>query len=264
MKRVIQPLSYPLPKSRACVQSQIINHVNSGHNWWGTGVVAVDKAEDFTRKMCARHGVDLGDSTRCYQRNCFKESGGRKGYPSVQLLLYPEGSPAVATHLRWFLLSTDRLDLDKIPPEFREHLANLDDRRLTWNEYELVHRTRARKIGGGTKWTWRLTKKAYEEQLALFEMAARKRDAWRLSQVLDAFRNRPGWGGLREQMISLNRAAKSAANRANGLPDGVDWSLMGEYVDLTVWDRDNPRTLGGFIGQIVARVNQAMDSAANE
>ena len=40
--------------------------------------------------------------------------------------------------------------------------------------------------------------------------------------------------------------------------------MMGEYVDLTVWDRSNPRTLGGFIGQVHARVGKAETLVAKD
>lgn len=248
MKQVVDAKDFPIPLSRAAAMRLIMDHVGSGHSYWASGVVVLDRAEAFVSKMLPL-GVGLDSDRRTRARH----PKSRLKYPnpvgvSTHLVLYPGPDPRQPEAFTWFLLSTGSLP--------NERLFCQQDQRLVWGEYELFRWVRPRKIGGREVWSWRFTAVAEGELLAKFQAAARQQQPFALKKLLYGLRQRPGWGGLRQQSLAFYKAAKNAARARGAKADkfiaAQDWSLPGEYSSLRYWRAEKEGgvvRLGDVLGQ---------------
>jgi hypothetical protein len=84
-----------------------------------------------------------------------------------------------------------------------------------------------------------VTADAFDEMAAAFAKAAVHRHGFALEKKLFGFRQRPGWGALRQQGLALFKAARRAmrvhGNRADALVRSMDWSLPTEYSSMRIW-----------------------------
>src|SRR5690606_18464670 len=84
------------------------------------------------------------------------------------------------------------------------------------DDYELVRLTRPSHKGGGTVWTWRMTRECYERWRVRLRSACRSSNTRHLGVALSSLRRVPGYSGLRYQVGRLTAEARMEWRRRHG------------------------------------------------
>ncbi|MCL7743720.1 hypothetical protein LV476_01975 [Guyparkeria hydrothermalis] len=189
------------------------------------GDVPIEKWERLVEKFVVRYEVDISPAARQHRK--------RKGRCSSRLIgarLPPDASGR--EKIRWVLLVTRS---GKGAVKEQEALQDAHKDRITWGDYVLMHLTRPRKHGGGSRWTWCLAPQVEKLEAnyvtALAQAAGRSGDPSRMRSYLKgSLLRRPMHSGVRTQVAKMLRRAKRVwLKHSNGQPwpasspDNLPW-----------------------------------------
>lgn len=186
---------------------RLLDAVLRGYHWHTFGAVSGDKAQHLANKFAERYAVHRNEAQRAYAK--------RKGLANARLFF-------LAQHqwrdLHWWLCVTDgrgRVHMD-------EHLGDARERRSRIridDDYELLRRTRDRSRGGGTVWTWRMTRACYRQWREWIIEACRRPGPVEIRRAMGSLYRTPGYSGIREQVGALIVLARSEWRRRHGSLD---------------------------------------------
>lgn len=197
---------------------RLLDSVVRGSCWYVSGSIPLDRAPRFAAKLAGRYGVDRNKNQRAYAR--------RQGAANARLLLLRRSE---STDLLWWLIATSgegAVHEQETLLDAREKRSRL---RLD-DDYELVRTTRPRKHGGGTVWTWRMTRSSVERWRVRLIQACRRGDDRDLRVALASLRRTPGFSGVRRQVGQLVTLARGEWRRRHAQTEFPQLSRLG-YVE---------------------------------
>lgn len=187
-----------MPKIHASLsvaQQQIAITVARGFHFWTSGVVIIEKFSRFADSFGERYGTDLSRGVRQYRHS--------RGLGNAHLICWQTGS-----EVHWWLLVSD----GKHPAQMHERLrdARKSAERITFgSDYVLLESTRLREYGGGTRWTWFLTRDCEAGEARGLAKIAQEGNPASLRGYCQTLIHRPMHSGVRSQTAKmLRRAAK--------------------------------------------------------
>lgn len=187
----------PTPRNRSACLWHLLNLVSRGHRYHTSGLIRDEKKVlAFVEKMHEHFGVLLSPSG--------KRKRHARGIPTAHLVMYKDWD---GVWLWWLLFAGDESHIYALARTHHEslHDATRSDGRLSFREeYILRTRQRTREHGGGSAWTWFMSKpvaNAVESELVSLAAAhgcsgARTDD---LERAVTRLRQRPMFGGVRQQ-----------------------------------------------------------------
>lgn len=177
----------------------IADYVRSGYTCATQGVVAIDRATAFVRKMRDHYLVHVGKDMR-YRRK-------RMGLGNAALVLWQHDERVPA--LTWVLLVTPPELQHRHPAHALERLTDVTARRgrITLDSYELVRATRHGAMR--PSWTWQLTRDATLRWRDRFADAIRRRDFVDLQRAWYSLHRMPGFAPIRKQAQQIRGHARA-------------------------------------------------------
>lgn len=189
---------------KSAYMQRIADLVRTGHRWYVTGVVPLDKVGSLHRKFDRLYDVEIGKLKASLAR--------KKGFASARLLfLHLEGEDRV----HWVLLRTEgRLVVDGTEKleSWRDALER--PQRVTLTGYELVRLTKA--TSDHPVWTWRYTREREAELRERLIGAIRRRDDLTVQQMIHSIWRTPGFAGAREQVKKMGQLVRAEWKRSRG------------------------------------------------
>lgn len=183
---------------------RLLDAVSHGYYWHTSGTVPIDKAQRLVDKFADRYEIHRNENHRAYAK--------RKRQCNTRLFLY--ASPR-ATTLSWFLLATK--GAGRIHQEERlQHAQNARFRIRLDADYELICRTQRSYKGGGTVWSWRITKACERRWRERIIAACRQSHPLCITQAIGSLYRMPGFSGIREQAGTLVALARAEWRRRHG------------------------------------------------
>lgn len=220
---------------KSIVMQRLLDAVCRGYVRHTAGVVPAHKAPRLAEKFAQCYSVHRNANQRAYAR--------RKGQANARLFLLV--NPEAPTQLFWWLLATEgegaAHDLERL-----RHARNARERLRVGNDYELIRRTRRRDKGGGTVWTWRMTREYYSEWRECIIQACRRSASKEINRAVRSLYRTPGYSGIREQVGKLVALARREWRRRHGNLDALMLAPKLGYVErlpddtrlLSVWCRN--------------------------
>ena len=179
---------------KTVLMQRLLDAALRGYVWHTSGTIPIHKAERLAAKFAERYHIDYNNNQRAYAK--------RKGRANARLLvLHQDGD----TDLHWWLLATK--GGGEVHTE--EHLldATLSRERIRIaDDYELLPLTKPRTHGGGTTWTWRMTRACYARWCNRVRMAGRYPSPREARSAVQSLHRTPS--------LSRHPAAGRASDRA--------------------------------------------------
>ena len=245
-----------IPSSKAACLRVLLETVERGSRHWTGGTVHVDKALQLADKFALLYGADATPAQRSVARGRYRAAS--------QVFFWPN-SPST---LRWWLLVSDG---DGLVHE-RERLQDAWEagQRLAFGpEMRLVRRQRAREQGGSKRWTWVLSPEAYERHLEAIRALSRShgpdsRVGERLDRLVKSLKALPGFAGIREQKVALQRAGREAWCRTHRADEPFPWTDKAPYLTkaFQCYHRPDPLRLDVLVRVMQQRVHEAERQAS--
>lgn len=189
---------------KTILMQRLMDAVLRGYTHHIHGAVTFDKAEKLCEKFTHHYRIADNTNQRYYAK--------KMGRANTRLFFYhAEGEDK----LHWWLLAT-KGDGDV---HRRERLLDARDRQSrirSPGDYELLPLTRPKAHGGGTSWTWRMTKETYTTWRARMISCGRSRSNLLARQALYSLRKTPGFGGIRRQIGKLRAELRKTWIRHHG------------------------------------------------
>lgn len=199
----------PVHVHKTVFMQRVLDAVSHGYHWHTSGTVPLDKAQRLAEKFGERYEIDRNQNQRAYAK--------RKGQSNARFFLY--ASPK-ATSLTWFLLVTDG-DGCIHQEERLRHAQDARGRIRLDEDYELIRRTRKSDKGGGTVWSWRMTKDCERRWRERIILACRQSHTLAVTQTIGSLYRVPGFSGIREQTGALVALTRSEWRRRHGTLDAL-------------------------------------------
>jgi len=181
-------------ETQLTAQQHLLRVVPQGYCWWTAGVIPLEKRDVLAEKFADIYGTRLGKDRR-YDRK-------RRGLANAEAVAAMDGSV-----LRWVLVATD----GDGPVHEKERLrdARTSSGRILWgDDYLLQESRRPTTRGGGTHWSWWLTREC-ESRTAKYADLAAKTNPDELASYVKMQLNRPLHSGVRTQLAKIFRRAKT-------------------------------------------------------
>ncbi|WP_201067380.1 hypothetical protein [Thiorhodovibrio winogradskyi] len=179
-----------------------ISRLINAYPLWISGIIAAEKWPAFVTKMSARYEVDISPAARQWRK--------RRCQCNTHLIGAELPTKETGEQIRWVMLVSEQgrgmiKDLESLQDARRE--------RLVWGDYVLMHLTRPRVHGGGSRWTWCLLPQIEQQEAnyltALAQSAGKQRDAKRLDAFIrQSLLRRPMHSGVRTQVAKMLRRAR--------------------------------------------------------
>jgi hypothetical protein len=198
---------------------RILDAVIHGYYWHTSGKIALTKVQCLTDKFAENYDVHRTDNQRAYAK--------RTGKCNVRLMLY---APQNEDIVYWWLLATKgdgsihRQERLLCTTQSHQRIRVMDD-------YELVRRTRANTKGGGTVWSWRMTRQCYEQWRERILSACRGSNTHAMMKAMGSLYRTPGFSGVREQVGKLVSLARHEWRRRHGNLEGLILAPKLGYVE---------------------------------
>lgn len=199
----------PVHIHKTVFMQRVLDAVSHGYHWHTSGTVPLDKAQRLADKFAEHYAIHRNENQRAYAK--------RKRECNTRLFLY---APPQAKVLAWFLLATD--GDGRIHEEERlRHAQDARGRIRLDDDYELIRRTRKSDKGGGTVWSWRMTKDCERRWRERIISACRQSHALAITQAIGSLYRVPGFSGIREQTGALIALARAEWRRRHGTLDAL-------------------------------------------
>ncbi|MDM0076877.1 hypothetical protein QTH90_20885 [Variovorax sp. J2P1-59] len=245
-----------IPSSKAACLRVLLETVERGSRHWTGGTVHVDKALQLADKFALLYGADATPAQRSAARGRYRAA--------AQVFFWPN-SP---TTLRWWLLASDGVGVVHEREQLQDAWA-AGQRLAFGTELRLVRRQRAREQGGSKRWTWVLSPEAYERHLEAICALSRShgpdsRVGERLDRLVQSLKALPGFAGIREQKLALQRAGREAWRRAHHADEPFPWTDMAPYLTkaFRCYHRPDPLRLDVLVRVMQHRVHEAERQAS--
>jgi len=204
---------------KTVLMQRLLDAVSRGYVWYTQGSVHVEKAARMSAKFSELYCVDRNSNARAYAQ--------RQGKANTRLFLF---ATETSTRLDWWLLSTDGEgcvhELETLQSAFDKR-----SRVRIGMDYELLQRTRKREKGGGTVWSWRMTRECYEQWRVRIMNGCRRNAPLEITRALSSLYRVPGFSGTREQVGKLVSLARTEWRRYHGSVDDLILPLKLGYVE---------------------------------
>lgn len=176
---------------QALLMQRLSDYVRHNYHYWTAGTVPLTRAQALSQKFEVRYRVYATESQRRYAR--------QHGRANAFLLLFASEN---RTELRWFLLVSEGTgcvheEVLRDARNSRERLRTFEDR------YELLQLTRPKHQGGGTTWTWRMTRETFDHYDYRAIAAARSSAPVAAQRLSHELARTPGFSGVRRQVGRL-------------------------------------------------------------
>jgi len=195
-----------LYESQADAQ-RAISRTISAYPLHTSGVVSAHKFPALVKKFCEEYEVDISPAARQHRK--------RTKRCSTRLI----AAEIPGEKIRFVLLVTEH---GSGTVKEKEMLVSARKKRLRWGDYVLMYKTRTRRHGGGSRWTWCMTKEVERDNAnylhALAQSAAKKNDVARLRSFVDTLTRRPMHSGVRIQTQKMMRRAMSVWRKHSDKP----------------------------------------------
>lgn len=192
---------------KTVLMQRLLDAVVRGHYWYTDGYIALERAGRLADKFADRYRVHATDNQRQHAR--------RRGRANARWYLFGR---AEESELRWWLVATAGTGLI----HDREQLHDARDRSTrirVADEYELLPLTKPRNQGGGTTWTWRMTRETQRTWRDRVLAAARARSSREMRVAMYSLSRTPGYSRIRRQVGSLVAVARTEWRRRHGSAD---------------------------------------------
>lgn len=209
--------------SQTEAQRLLAKHV-SAYPLWTSGEMSGAKWPAVVQKFNSLYETDISPAARQWRK--------KRGQCCAHLI----AAALPDQRVRWALIVTEA---GGGPVKAREKLSDARRDRIVWGDYILIHATRPREAGGGSRWTWFLLPKIEKQEAdyvtGLAQSAGRERRPDRLANYLEqSLLRRPMHSGVRQQIAKmLRRAQKVWAKHAGGMqwpgPDPAALPAFGRY-----------------------------------
>lgn len=211
--------SVKLPRNQTAAMQLLQLYIQSGHFYWTSGTVLVDKFERFIDKLSFSR-IDRDAPGRAYDKS--------KGIASIHLVVF-SSTPGIVD---WILVSTagrEGLADPSSPSIGIVRDTRLNGQHLGFKHYELLHlekkivrirdiTTKTHEVLKNRKetirqttWTWRITPARFKEHEAFIVSLIKHRDTRGLVAELDALSMMPLFSGVRGQVLKLYAEASKLA-----------------------------------------------------
>lgn len=204
---------------KTVLMQRLLDSVSRGYPWHTSGTVPLHKAQRFVEKFADRYSVDRNENQRAYAR--------RKGKANARLFMFVTHE---RTELLWWLLASKGIG---VVHEQEQLWHAMDKRRRIriGNDYELIRRTRSSTNGGGTVWSWRMTRACYENWRRRIILACRSPGTAEIRPAISSLFRTPGFSGTRKQVGELCTLARKEWRRRHGSLDHFPTLPKLKYVE---------------------------------
>lgn len=192
---------------------QAISRLIAAYPLFSVGIVEREKWPALVDKFAERYEVDISPSARQWRK--------QRGQCSTHLIGAALPPNAAGRELVRFALLVTEQGVGEV--KVREKLANAHAVRLQWGDYELLRMTRPSQWGGGSRWTWQMSREIERQEAnyltALAQSCAMAGDSTRLNAAVAPFLRRPMHSGVRTQAAKILRRCQVIWDRhARGKP----------------------------------------------
>lgn len=180
---------------------KLLQSVSHGYHYWTAGTVQPTKALALIHKFDDRYETQASAQQRYRNK--------RRGASNAELSMWPEPDGLVY----WWLTVTEGDGLVHDLERLRD--ARNKRNRITLTGYELVKTPRKDRR---PQWSWRITKKNYENWQYRLQTAIRRNSDSEIRQALHSLCRVPGFHESRRQAFRLASYARAEWNRAQRGP----------------------------------------------
>jgi hypothetical protein len=204
---------------KTVLMQRLLDATLRGYHWHISGTIPIAKAERLAAKFAERYQVHYNANQRAYAKL-------RDRANARLFVLYQDGD----TDLHWWLLATE--GEGRVHAEERLLDARLRRERLRLgDDYELLPLTKPRAQGGGTTWTWRMTRACYGRWVERVRQAGRYPSPREAQRVVQSLHRTPGFSGIRRQVGHLTALLRREWRRRHGTLGGLPTGMKLPYVE---------------------------------
>lgn len=195
----------PVHVHKTVLMQRLLDAVSRGYTWYTAGTVPVSKAQRLADKFAHSYGIDRNENQRSYAR--------RQGRANARLFYFAVSVRPEVLH--WWLCATPgtgqvhELETLRCACERRTRVRVPGD-------YELLRITRKSEKGGGSVWTWRMTRECNEQWRIRLRQACRASSAAEVRLAIGSLSRTPGYSGVRQQVGHLIEFARREWRRRHG------------------------------------------------
>lgn len=209
----------PIHIHKTELMQRILDAVARGYHWYTFGQIPSLKVARLSDKFGTLYGTCRNSNQRAYAKS--------RGKANARVLF---SGQAHEHQFRWWLLVSEGVGVVHKTESLRDARDKRSRIRIG-DDYELVRRTRPATQGGGTVWTWRMTRANYTRWRVSIIRACRRSDPQELNRVLRSLYRVPGYSGARAQVGRLVETSRQEWRRRHGSLAGVLWPLKLGYVE---------------------------------
>lgn len=204
---------------KSVLMQRLLDAASRGYPWHTSGTVPVQKAPRLANKFAELYGVSKNQNQRAYAK--------RMRRANARLYFY---APDRGDKLHWWLLATGGAGAVN-EHERLQDATSAHGRIRVGTDYELLRRTRPSAKGGGTVWSWRMTRACYGQWRERIISACRHSEPWVVTQTLGSLYRTPGFSGIRQQVGKLSALARSEWRRRHGNLDALVFPPRLNYIE---------------------------------
>lgn len=209
----------PIHIHKTELMQRILDAIARGYHWYTFGQIPALKAARLSDKFGTLYGTCRNSNQRAYAKS--------RGKANARVLFSAQSRDH---QFWWWLLVSEGMGLVHTAESLRDARDKRSRIRIG-DDYELVRRTRSAAQGGGTVWTWRMTRANYTRWRVSILRACRRGDGQELNRVLSSLYRVPGYSGVRVQVGRLVETCRQEWRRRHGSLAGFSWPLKLGYVD---------------------------------
>ena len=211
---------------KSILMQRLMDAVIRGYVYHTTGTVQFEKAEKLCQKFDQKYQIFANNNQRHYAK--------KQGRANARLYLYYKSD---SNQLCWWLLATkgknEVHNQEKLLVAFERN-----GRIRVPGDYEFLPLTKQKSSGGGSSWTWRMTKETYSTWRERMTYCGRNQSSLSARQALGSLQKTPGFRGIRFQVGKLSSVLRKAWVRHHGnqtdLPRIIKLNYIERVPDQTI------------------------------
>ena len=206
---------------KSILMQRLMDAVIRGYVYHTSGTVSIEKAEKLCHKFDQKYGIYANNNQRYYAK--------KQGRSNTRLYLYYMKDSA---HLYWFLLATK--GENEVHMQEKLQIAFERNGRIRVpGDYELLPLTKPKSSGGGSSWTWRMTKETYSIWQEKMISCGRNQSNFSARRALGSLEKVPGFRGNRQQIGKLSSILRKSWVRHHGDQKGFPGIMKLNYIERT-------------------------------
>ena len=204
---------------KSILMQRLMDAVGRGYVYHTSGTVSLEKAENLCHKFDHKYGIFANNNQRYYAK--------KQGRANVRLYLYHMSD---SSQLYWWLLATK--GQNEVHNQENLQIAYQRNGRIRVpGEYELLPLTRPKSSGGGSSWTWKMTKETYSIWREKMISIGRNQSNLSARQALGSLEKAPGFRGVRQQIGKLSSILRKSWVRHHGDQKGFPGIMKLNYIE---------------------------------